>query len=315
MKILTGVCICLVAAACGMVNRNPVCTEASLRNTTTQDTLRFFALGDWGRNGAHKQKKLANAMEQSAAEKRIDFVISLGDNFYPDGVSSMNDKQWQKSFEKIYTGPNLKSIPWYAALGNHDYLSDPTAEIAYSKKCSRWFMPDYFYTVIMPMKTGSVRLVVIDTNPFEKRSYKNPKFDGKFVIDSTQQKHWMDSVLSLNDTDWTIVSGHHPLYTGGRRVNEKNWVRASLLPLFNKHNVRIYFSGHEHDLQHLVLPDSLHQFISGAGSELRPTGSMEFTRFAQSVNGFISVELTRDFMDIHIINYKRDTLYQTRIIR
>ncbi len=61
-----------------------------------------------------------------------------------------------------------------------------------------------------------------------------------------------------------------PLYTGGVRVSEPNSVRNSLLPVFSKYKLPVYFAGHEHDLQHLKPFDlSLNQFVSGAGSELR----------------------------------------------
>jgi acid phosphatase len=29
------------------------------------------------------------------------FILSMGDNFYPDGVISISDPQWNKSFEDI----------------------------------------------------------------------------------------------------------------------------------------------------------------------------------------------------------------------
>lgn len=292
------------------------CANSQLIQTIPSDTLRFFALGDWGRDGKYNQKTVADAMEKLASVKPIRFVLSLGDNFYPNGVSSTDDSQWQTSFEKIYDGPNLTSVPWYVALGNHDYLSDPTAEIEYGTVCGRWTMPDYFYTVKIPLVSGSVRLVVLDTNPFEKSYYSDSGFDGKFVRDTVRQKRWMDSVFSLNDADWTIVSGHHPLYTGGLRVSEPNSVRASLLPIFQQYKLPVYFAGHEHDLQHLKSPDyTINQFISGAGSSLRETGTMKFTKFAASVNGFMSVELTRNVMDVYVINCKLDTLYQVRLVR
>lgn len=280
------------------------------------DTVRFFALGDWGRDGQNNQKLLADAMEQLAAKKPQDFLLSLGDNFYPDGVSSVTDSQWETSFENIYAGSHLK-MPWYVALGNHDYLGDPRAEIEYTSLSPRWKMPSYFYTVRFMMRDGgTIRLVVLDTSPFEVAYYYDPYLADKFVMDSVRQKIWMDSVFSLKDSDWTIVSGHHPIYTGGFRAGQINTVRKSLLPIFTKYNVRVFFAGHEHDLQHLKEPDfPTHQFVSGAGSELRTTGSIPSTLFSASVQGFMSVQVTRKTMDVYAISYQLDTLYHTKLFK
>lgn len=41
-----------------------------------------------------------------------------------------------------------------------------------------------------------------------------------------------------------------------------------LEPLLNEHGVKVYFSGHDHDLEHLKTEDmGFHQVVSGAGSD------------------------------------------------
>jgi hypothetical protein len=56
----------------------------------------------------------------------------------------------------------------------------------------------------------------------------------------------------------------------------------------------VYFAGHEHDLQHQRIPSGLDHIVSGAGSELRPTGMMEYSKFAASTRGFVSTTITAD---------------------
>src|ERR1700728_52701 len=50
-------------------------------------SLTFLAVGDWGREGAYHQRDVAVRMGESAREIDARFVISVGDNFYEDGVS------------------------------------------------------------------------------------------------------------------------------------------------------------------------------------------------------------------------------------
>jgi tartrate-resistant acid phosphatase type 5 len=42
----------------------------------------------------------------------IDFVVSTGDNFYENGLTGVDDQQFEESFTKIYTAKSLQK-PWY----------------------------------------------------------------------------------------------------------------------------------------------------------------------------------------------------------
>lgn len=50
----------------------------------------------------------------------IDFVISTGDNFYDNGLKSVNDPAFQRSFTNIYTAKSLQK-PWY--IGKKIFVS------------------------------------------------------------------------------------------------------------------------------------------------------------------------------------------------
>ena len=92
------------------------------------DGLNFLVFGDWGREGQKEQLAVAEQMGTAAAAIGAKFVVSVGDNFYEHGVKSVNDSQWQTSFEKIYTAASLQ-VPWHAILGNHDYHGSCEAQI------------------------------------------------------------------------------------------------------------------------------------------------------------------------------------------
>jgi tartrate-resistant acid phosphatase type 5 len=61
-------------------------------------SLNFLAVGDWGREGGSHQRDVAVRMGESAKALDARFVISVGDNFYEDGITSVDDPAWQKSF-------------------------------------------------------------------------------------------------------------------------------------------------------------------------------------------------------------------------
>ena len=75
------------------------------------------------------------------------FTANIGDNFYTFGVENVDDERFKETFEDVFTAPSLH-IPWYFCAGNHDHYGNASAEIAYSKKSSRWNFPDFNYTKI-----------------------------------------------------------------------------------------------------------------------------------------------------------------------
>jgi len=274
--------------------------------------VHFMAIGDWGRNGEYDQSEVAKQMGLWAASHPNDFIISVGDNFYPLGVVSEMDPLWHYSFENIYTAHSLQ-CDWYPVLGNHDYGSDPEAQVRYSKISRRWNMPALYYTREVSLGKGGEKalFVMIDTDPmlFEsKKEYSN------------KQIAWINETLqnASADVKWKIVVGHHPYYTVGPRI--KNYdtltIRAALAKTFEDHKVDIYLSGHEHSLQHLKPDRYTHQFISGAGSELTPvTSGVSYSRFEASDHGFMYFSLSADKIQVKAINYAGTVLYDTRLTK
>jgi tartrate-resistant acid phosphatase type 5 len=312
--------ILLIATGCFFL---PACRHQPIANSSEangssywkkENALRFLVVGDWGRNGEYHQKDVADQMGIEAKNTSAAFVISTGDNFYPDGVISVSDPQWNKSFEDIYSSYSL-NIPWYSCFGNHDYRGSIQAQLDYSKISRRWRTTERFYSFerTIPNSTSKVLFVVIDTNPFDRTLNRNSHSDlGK--QDTLAQINWLKTTLQNSTADWKIVIGHHPLFTTGVRKGQLQDVRQSLQPIFEEHKVHAYFAGHEHDLQHQKPTGYTHYFVSGAGSEKRPVTKEEpQTKFAASDHGFMSVILQKDTLHLRAINYQGIELYKTYI--
>jgi hypothetical protein len=119
--------------------------------TTPYPIASFFAIGDWGyfdewRPTHHRSKadlqwyedwrfeyrvvtpacqpRMADRMralaeERANTERPFKFVVNVGDNFYPAGVTGVDDHVWQTEWGDIYHG--LPPMKWYGVYGNHDY--------------------------------------------------------------------------------------------------------------------------------------------------------------------------------------------------
>jgi len=286
------------------------------------NSLNFLVLGDWGRNGEYFQKDVALQMSKAAATIDSQFVITVGDNFYPTGVQSTQDPQWKASFEDIYFSFHLQT-PWYVALGNHDYYGNIQAQIDYSKISRRWYLPSNYYKKTVELNDGSkVLLVFIDTNPFINSYYSKGKEMAEKVKqqDTIAQKKWLINTLQEADTSikWKIVIGHHPMYSGGKRKDSQDTkdIEATFAPIFDQYKVDAYLCGHEHDLQ-VIKPKERFttQFLSGAGSEIRPTGNREGTFFALSEAGFMTFSITAQLLVAQLVNAQGKIVYTQEIIK
>ncbi|MBC7867531.1 MAG: metallophosphoesterase, partial [Gloeobacteraceae cyanobacterium ES-bin-316] len=250
-------------------------TGGSINNIKkTPGALNFIVLGDWGRNGENYQKEVAAGMGKAAHDLSASFVVATGDNFYPYGVQSTQDYHWTASFENIYTAQSLH-VKWFPVLGNHDYASNPDAQVAYTNISSRWTMPARYYSKTFPVGTDTVLMAFIDTDPIEKQ-LRSHGFDSvKYVAGAVEkQVQWLNDLLATSTAKWKIVVGHHPLYTGGWRKNSDDTKRMKdfLEPVFNKHTVDVYIAGHEHHLEYIKPNGATHYIISGAASEARKAG-------------------------------------------
>jgi len=282
--------------------------------------LHFLAIGDWGRNGADHQLHVAKQMGQWATNHPNDFIISVGDNFYPKGIVSEHDPLWHYSFENIYTDFALQ-WDWYPVLGNHDYISDPDAQVRYSEISRRWKMPARYYSKEMRIGKEKVLFLFIDTNPliadFSNNAEYGPHVKGQ---DPVKQVEWINQTLQQASADvkWKIVVGHHPYYTVGPRI--KNYdtlaVRKTLADVFENHKVDIYLSGHDHSLQHLKTPGFTQQFISGAGSEVTPvTSGIPYSRFEAADYGFMYFSVNSSRLNVKVINHEGNKLYETELTK
>lgn len=251
-------------------------------------TIRFIAIGDTG-EGNEAQYQVGEAMRQTCAVSGCDFVLMLGDNIYDDGVSSLEDTQWQTKFEEPYRGLD---VPFYVALGNHDYggqlvfdipglgneWDKGPIEVAYSEISSKWTMPATFYT----FRRAHVAFIVLDTNSI--------MWDN---IDHGDQRLWYQFALEeVAGADWVIAAGHHPYLSNGSHGNAGSYESIEVggveipnpVDLLNGASVKrffddevcgtvdMYLAGHDHNRQWLDAGDALcgtELIVSGAGAKLR----------------------------------------------
>lgn len=265
--------------------------------TYIEDSYSFLVLGDFGRVGDYYQQDVARELGHATIALEAEFIVSVGDNFYPNGVASTTDYHWISSFETIYKDPSLYT-DWYVALGNHDYRGNVQAQIDYSNVSRRWNMPARYYSKTFEVNDNErLLLIVMDSNPYIDSYHEDPeKYTGVAAQDTAKQTQWLIEQLKTDDPQvkWKVVVGHHPLYSGGKRKESEDTklFEKKFADLFDQHQVDAYICGHEHDLQ-IIKPQGRFttQFLSGAASEVRASGNREGTIFAAAEPGFMAFSI------------------------
>lgn len=265
-------------------------TIANNRRDLTQnisgDEARFFMIADWGGLGFYPyktfvQKQVADYMEELNRREPVHATLALGDNFYFYGVSNVNDQRFQSTFENVYDSKSL-NMPWFIQLGNHDYLGNASAQIAYTNKSNRWIMPDYFYTVDLNVQDGSknlVHVIMIDTILLCGLSENSSNFDLTLSEEDRAKAsihfNYIETKLqkaSANKVPYVIIAGHYPVWSTGDH-GPTYCLTQRLRPLLFKYNVTAYLSGHDHILEHLEEVENrvrVHYVINGATAFVKP---------------------------------------------
>ncbi|NVB81315.1 MAG: hypothetical protein HOV81_23160 [Kofleriaceae bacterium] len=277
--------------------------------------VKFIAMGDTGKGNAD-QRRVAVAIRDLCAAKGCDFVLMLGDNIYDTGVTTTTDPAWQTKFEQPY---NDIDLPFYVALGNHDYggklvidlpgignqFEQGQVEVDYTQISTKWNMPATHYTFTW----GNVGFIILDTNSIV--------WDDKTYGDQAQ---WLPSALAqVSDKRWIFTAGHHPYRSNGTHGNAGAYDAPELggvtlpnpLPITNGASMKsffddnvcgisqVYFSGHDHSRQWINEPSQLcgtEMIVSGAGAsttELKDRDNETYFQDATKV-GFLYVTVDGD---------------------
>jgi tartrate-resistant acid phosphatase type 5 len=250
---------------------------------TDNSGVRVLVFGDFG-SGSKAQRELASDMDVYHKQNPFDFGITVGDNFYPSGLSSPVHRRWQSQWENLYTP---LGIQFYATLGNHDTgdPASPYAQVLRTKRSASWRMPARFYT----FTAGPAQFFAIDTNK------------GRL---SDKQLAWLEDELKKSTASWKIVYGHHPFKSDGEHGDDTytRKVRNLLLPVLKAGGADLYLAGHDHDMQHLKPEGDLHLFISGGGGKghrsLRPLYNRLWGR---STYGFTVLDVAKDKLLVEFV--------------
>ncbi|KAJ1613771.1 secreted acid phosphatase [Cryptosporidium canis] len=237
----------------------------------SSEPLNWITFGDWGEPTAILSA-VSRSMADIAAVIKPNFMISVGDNFYRWGVSSVDDPIWDNMFESVFDQESLQDVQFRCVLGNHDWWGNATAQVDrhYSLKSPRWYLPNFWYYTIeefdSPKHSPHPYLNVNSSSAGEEEEIVKTKaifiYTDSWVMSSKmgsdvtpelweEQMDFIEKTLKaavMRDIDWIFIIGHFPCYSSGEHGDNAD-VHKALDPLLKKYKVDAYIAGHDHHLE------------------------------------------------------------------
>lgn len=217
--------------------------NAASPRSSAPGAVHFAIIGDFGASGL-PERQVADLVHSWQPE----FVVSLGDNNYPNGGQATLDENvgkyygtyiaLKKGAHSAYpTSPEQRFFP---CLGNHDWRAEG----------ARPYL-DYFnlpgngryYTV----SHGPVDLFIVDSDPHEP--------DG--VDANSVQAKWLKQALKVSSAPWKLVILHHPPYSSGSH-GSNTWMQWP----YQAWGASMVLGGHDHAYEHVVM-DGMHYMVMG----------------------------------------------------
>jgi len=258
--------------------------EDALRfRTAGPGPFRFLVFGDSG-TGSLEQRSLA----QLILRERPALVLHTGDLAYTRGTFLQMLTRYLDIYQDLF-----KRAPVFPTPGNHEYETESAAPYLalHAPPTDGVPLPDRgrYYS----FDWGDAHFVSLDTNLPLARA----------VQGSGAMLQWLDQDLTRSRRPWRMALLHHAPYPTSIHENDATsaLVRAHIVPILERHNVQLVFSGHEHNYQHSKPlrggqpvesgPATVYVISGGGGAALYPVVPRPPLAYAESAHHYIRVDV------------------------
>jgi tartrate-resistant acid phosphatase type 5 len=210
--------------------------------------LKVAVIGDFG---------LAGQSEADVAELvhgwNPDFIITTGDNNYPDGAAStidVNIGQYYHSYIGNYQGsygPGASTNRFFPSLGNHDWNTTNA-------------QPYLDYFTLPTGSPGGERYYQFTWGPLHLFALDSDRHEPHGITADSRQAEWLECAMTASTAPWQLVYMHHPPYSSG----PSHGSREEMQWPYKEWGADAVFAGHDHAYERLRV-DGLRYFVVGTG--------------------------------------------------
>ena len=280
-----------------------LCIIFVLNQIKLAQNLTFAVIGDFGM-GNQAESDVANLVKSWAP----DFIITVGDNNYPNGEASTIDRnigydyhQFIKPYTGSYGSGSTDINRFWPVPGNHDWN---TSNLQAYRDYFTLPNNEYYYN----FQIGDIEFFMIDSDTGTPDGY---------VYDS-DQANWMRQKILASTAKWKIAVFHHAAYSSDSNHGSVSYMQWP----FEEWGIDVVISGHAHTYERILKDenndgDSLVYFVNGlgganrygfgsavSGSKVQYNSDWGAMKVSQNQNGLLFQFFTRgsNLIDSHLIS-------------
>jgi len=264
-------------------------------STTPAEELLFAVIGDFGQAGDQEQ-----AVADLVKSWDVDFILTTGDNNYPDGAADSIDTnigQYYHEYIGNYAGEfgeGSEINRFFPTMGNHDWIADGAEPYL-----DYFTLPgnERYYDISWP----PVHLFVLDSDPQEP--------DGVGL--SSAQAIWLQLALAASSDPWNLVIMHHPAFSSDMH-GSSDWMQWP----YAQWGADVVLAGHDHVYERLVVNGLLYLTNGLGGNPARYDfvnilPESQFRYNAQ--HGALRVQATSEWIRFEFINIHGEVVDQVTL--
>jgi len=248
----------------------------------------FAVIGDYGLAGPDEE-----AVATLVHSWEPDFIITTGDNNYPNGEAATIDEnvgQYYADYIHPYTGAYTQTSAidtnrFFPSLGNHDY---------YSLNGAQPYL-DYF---TLP---GNERYYAFEWGPVHLFAVNSDYNEPDGIRADSAQGVWLRDGLAASTAPWRLVYMHVAPYSSANHGSA-----AVMQWPFAEWGATAVLAGHDHVYERLLI-DGIPYFVNGLGGSPSIYGFDEIVPGSQvrfnDDHGAMLVEATADEITFHFITH------------
>ncbi len=214
---------------------------------SNSESLKLAVIGDYGVPTQEAQDVAALVKSWNP-----DFVLTVGDNNYPDGSAKTIDRNigaYYQEFIGSYKGnygPGSSSNRFFPTPGNHDWKSGIKP---YTDYFSLPGNERYYHARL----NNQTQVFALDSDPDEPHG----------VTSGSVQAQWLRQSLASSDACWKIVLMHHPPYSSGAHGSSA-WMQWP----YQQWGADAVLAGHDHTYERILVGEFPY-FVNGLGGSGR----------------------------------------------
>jgi hypothetical protein len=260
-------------------------------------------------------------MGKVAPTAKPDYVLNVGDNFYPGGITKSCETnphpgadptgQWNAQFDQVYGGiVELQGKPWMSVLGNHDYGGyqwyNGWDQQIYNtwERNGDWLLPAQYWSRKVQYLDFAVEYFFLDSNvvdvwnqdPGHYLCQHDPTLQC-WGVNQDKCPQWFNDLWSNGKTmveeglkkstaEWHIIVTHFPPPTV---IADKYFQRLN-----TQYGIDLVFTGHTHEqVAGIDKGTGMPWIISGGGGGVTTDSNPDFPGGHDVAYGFVDFAINR----------------------